>query len=232
MSRAITDLKALQTRLAYSANMALDAAGYPMNLRDRVRLLSDALRVDVDTCKAFLQGTGAPDWQILLNLCKLTNRQLGWFLDPSETELPTGTYTVNPLTTGESLVIRLPNVVNHDLGSGPPEIYYLVAKKDMGFGINASDYVFVIAHKPNASTFQINSLYLISDDEGHEALKCSSGDSERAVFRSLEPERSRILSVRNLISHEKRTSKNGEYFCGVITAILRSTDVLPAPKEH
>jgi len=226
MSRATTDLISLHTRFASRANMALDTAGYPMGGRERANLLATALGEDADTCRSLLQGLEMPDWGFLLKFCQLTGRQLGWFFDTTVPELPDGTYLVKPLTIGETLVIRLPGVILHASPIEPVDMYYLIAKSDMGFGINAGDYVFVITHDSKTSSFLINKLYLVRDDQGFEALKCSSGDSERAVFQSANSEHSRILSVRNITGHEKRTPKDAEHFCGEVIAILRSTDLL------
>ncbi len=182
MDRSTFTFEHLQDRFALRLVAALDFLGYPAHRLDRTRALADALGVDNSVTMAMLSGLVLPDYQQLLALCQLTERQPGYFLDEQLQLMPEGTTLVKPVGPGEDLVIRFPSDMAGRAQTANGLIYHR-AKTRHGYGIEAGDYIFAMAPSEHVEA-KAKLLYLFMDPGGFEVRKCVEVNGNRAIFAS------------------------------------------------
>lgn len=136
--------------------------------------------IDVSAANTLIGGYVLPDYAQLLDLCTLTGRQPGFFLDEQVPDFPEGTTIVRPVGPGEDLVVRLPgDVADRDAVS--TGLIYHQAKTEHGYGIEAGDYVIAMAPtEPVRATPE--KLYLFIDASGAAVRRCVDVNGTRAVF--------------------------------------------------
>ncbi len=170
MEQANIELEKLQRRFAHRLATALDSNGYPAQRLDRSKQLATALMVDLAVATTLLGGFVLPDYPQLLQLCQLTKRQPGYFLDEQVPDFPEGTTIVKPVGPGEDLVVRLPKDVADKSETSNGLIYHR-AKVEHGYGIEAGDYLIAMApHEPVRATPE--KLYLFFETSGA-AVRCT-----------------------------------------------------------
>jgi hypothetical protein len=130
-----------------------------------------------------LNGFLMPDWDTLLKICTVTNRQPGYFLDDSINQYPPETRLVKPLGSGENIVIRIPNSdSNEPLMAPGNEWSYLIAKQPMGFGVLPGDCVINCTPAEGTVSAITNWLYLMWKANKFEIIKCVDVHPGRSTF--------------------------------------------------
>jgi hypothetical protein len=180
--------EALLKRFAGRLNLALDALGAPASALARARYLGDAIAHDTSYTSALLNGFLMPDWNVLAKLSLLINRQPGYFLDDSLIEYPPEMKLVKPFGSGESIVFRMPEVVNIGNRIEPgSEWTYIIAKHPLGFGVLPGDYIVNAAMPNKRLAAQPRLFYLMWSHKAIELLQCVDIQSGRGVFTSMSP---------------------------------------------
>lgn len=206
----------------------------PMPL-DRARALGAALGMDASAASALLNGILMPEWDVLLKLCAFTQCQPGFFLDDSPSQYPPETRIVKPLGSGENIVIRMPPQSAPNWGAADADWTYLQAKKPMGFGVVAGDFVVNYIPPEGDIAIRKDSLYLLGVDSHFEIRKC--GEVQKgcvALLASDTQDASEIPRLLPLVSNdydtitEEAVAKSGIHHFGVITGAIRPAQVMRA----
>lgn len=183
---SLTASQLLLKRFAGRLNTALDALGAPALPLDRARFFGGAIEQDAGNVSAMLNGFLMPDWDTLLKICAVTNRQPGYFLDESITQYPPETRLVKPLGTGDNIVIRIPTADSKGTLTAPDnEWSYMVAKQPMGFGVLPGDFVINCTPAEGTVSAIPNWLYLMWSASKFEILKCIDVHPGRSTFTSM-----------------------------------------------
>jgi hypothetical protein len=183
---SLTSSQILLKRFAGRLNSALDALGAPALPLDRARFFGGAIEQDAGNVSAMLNGYLMPDWDTLLKICTITNRQPGFFLDDSITQYPPETRLVKPLGTGENIVIRVPGPdADGTLTATDNQWSYVVAKSKMGFGVQPGDFVINCTPAKGTVSAKQNWLYLMWSASKFEILKCVDVHPGRSTFSGM-----------------------------------------------
>jgi hypothetical protein len=182
LARSTLPIRHLQERFALRLAAALDYLGYPAHRLDRTRTLADALSVDPSVATTLLSGLQLPEYPLLMQICQLTERQPGYFLDEKIQALPEGTTVVKPVGPGEDLVLRLPSDMAGRAETSQGLIYHR-AKTRHGYGIEKGDYLIAKAPADHVEA-QARSLYLFMEPGGFEVRQCVEVSGSRAIFAS------------------------------------------------
>lgn len=181
MEQANTELEKLQRRFAHRLVTALDSAGFPVQRLDRAKQLASALGVELSVATPLLGGFMLPAYPLLVQLCQLTRRQPGYFLDEQVPDFPEGTTVVKPVGPGEDLVVRLPNDMANKSETSNGLIYHR-AKLEHGYGIEAGDYLIAMAPQETVRA-KPERLYLFFETAGAAVRRCVEVSGDRAVFQ-------------------------------------------------
>lgn len=224
-SQLPTHINVLADRFALRLRELLNDLGYPGRLVDRTRQLSYALGLDDGVTSALLSGHLLPDYEVLLALCRLGNRNPGWFLDAEPVRLPPGVVVAHPLGPGPELVLHIPA----DFLVQPPpsaKVSYWRAKSDMGFGVISGDYVFSLSVPMDSKSILEKRLYLVGDYEGFEIRLCQSVARDRILF--VNPSGTHMPCILPADQNTFRDSGLSEaiHHSGLVIGILRDSDRL------
>lgn len=230
---AVTAPQILLKRFASRLNAALDALGAPALPLDRARFLGASIGQDAANVSAMLNGFLMPDWDTLVNICSLTQRQPGYFLDESIPQYPPETRLVKPLGAGDNLVIRVPlSEVQDQFLKVDNQWSYMVSKHPMGFGVLPGDFVINCAPAVGTVCAIPNWLYLMWSDSKFEILKCVELHNGRSTFTGMStgrgPGATRILpldGVGDSLSQEYLNESGIEHI-GAIAMTIRTTQAM------
>lgn len=175
-------VRQLQRRFALRLDAALTSIGYPVLTPGRARALANAIGVDISVATALMSGHYLPDYSQLLEVCKVSRRQPGYFLDEQVLDIPPGTMVVKPIGFGEDLVLRLPSEVLPEDEARKGLRYWRTTVR-MGFGIGAGEYLIALG-ATKQTTAEPNKLYLLSSKTGIDVVRCSEVHANRAIFRT------------------------------------------------
>lgn len=230
---SLTASQILLARFASRLNTTLDGLGAPALRLDRARFLGSAIEHDVGNVSAMLNGFLMPDWDTLLKICAVTNRQPGYFLDDLVNQYPPETRLVKPIGTGEIMVIRIsdsdPKV---DIRAPDNEWSYLVAKQPMGFGVLPGDQVINFTSAQHSVPAVPNSLYLIWTANDFEILKCVDVHPGRSTFAGmLSSKGTRVSRFLPVEGDDHRVAsdymrKSGVEHMGIIAMTSRSAQLM------
>jgi hypothetical protein len=189
----LTGPQILLKRFAGRLNKALDSLGAPAMPLDRARSFGVAIGVDPSSVSAMLNGFLMPDWDVLLKICAATNRQPGYFLDETVSELPPGTRLIKPLEGGDNIVIRIPD---QDLKfDGELDWSYIIAPDHMGYGVVPGDYVISFSPARGTVPAVANRLYLMWSSSRFEILKCTDVQQGRSTFIGMPTSKAKSMST-------------------------------------
>lgn len=160
--------------------------GLPGQIRTRASQLSARLDLDEGLAQSMLQGrSGPPDWPTLDAICRLTNKNPGYFMDPIHIEFPPDTLFVKPYGTGDVLILRLPKdttTLGPEMGEN---MHYLQARLDLGFGIRKGDLVVHAPLEEEQAVLFPGQLYVLVTQRNAFVLECTEVS---ATLATLEPE--------------------------------------------
>lgn len=222
----LQNIETLTSRFSLRLRSMLDDLGYPMRLLDRTRQLAHALGLDESMTTAMLSGHLLPDYNVLLAVCTLGSKQPGWFLDADPSSLPEGTIMAHPLGPGRTLAIQIPEEFKLRPGSGAA-VAYLRAKSDMGFGVQAGDWVFSLSTRMDEQSIRASRLYLIGDDDGFDVRLCQRVEHQRAFFISHAGSCSPSIMPADQTAFQDSGIGETFHHFGEVIGILRSADQLP-----
>lgn len=199
---------------------------------DRARALSAALDLDPSLISALLNGMLLPEWDVLLKICKYTERQPGYFFDDSISQYPTETRSVKPLGSGENIVVRMPPKSSKPWGNADDDWTYIQAKQSMGFGVVEGDYVVNFTPNNAPPTIERDNLYLLGVENHLEIRRCNAIQNGMASLVGINPidksEMARLLPIHEG-SHEilpDALSRVGGHHIGIVTMTLRPAMVM------
>lgn len=160
--------------------------GLPGQARARASQLSARLDIDEDMAQSMLQGrSGPPDWPTMDAICRLTNKNPGFFMDPTHIEFPPDTLFVKPYGPGDVLILRLPKettTLGPEMGAN---MLYLQARIDLGFGIRKGDLVVHAPLEEEQAVLFPGQLYVLVTQRNAFVLECTEVSPTLAT---LEPE--------------------------------------------
>lgn len=213
------EVAALQRRFALRLDAALTAIGYPVLTAGRARALANALGIDISVATALMSGHYLPDYPQLLGVCKIAQRQPGFFLDEQVLDVPPGTIVVKPIGIGEDLVLRLPSEVlpEHEARKG---LRYWRTTIRLGFGIGAGEYLIALDAAKQSSA-EPNKLYLLSSNDDIDVVRCAEVHANRAVFRTDAAD-----DIAHIVLLGKRGKRLGKF--GKLVASIRAGSSLHA----
>jgi transcriptional regulator with XRE-family HTH domain len=174
-------LALVRARIADRIRLAMRRRNFPASPAEAYGQLATALGWDISAIVHLVSGNASPSLEQLVALSRELAEPLSFFTDEREEPLPTGTVVVEPVDSGEPLVIRLPSeqLAPRIAGQG---LVYFYALRAMGFGVEAGCYVVATRGFPDGLPYA-GRLYLFDEDGRIELRICADTTSGRSVFK-------------------------------------------------
>lgn len=134
-----------------------------------------------------------PDITLILRICDLTQKPIGWFLDPDNASFPSSTRVVHSIGSGEDLAISLPEDIAGTALEIDDQLHYFRARSDMGFGVNGGDHVITLEVPVTPMSVTKNRVYLFGSKEGFALRHCVAQSPLRASFTSFDGKTTQVL---------------------------------------
>ena len=225
----------LNQRFTQRLRVLLDQQGYPASIRDRSKALSIRLGVFESVASALLTGSEMPDYDVLMNLCELTGKNPGWFLDAGKETLPARTKLVRCVGPGEELAICLPKTLCEGRDDEPQALKYYRAVRAMGFGVKGGDFILTVDAELQPQALAKGDLYLVGSEHGYDIRRCVHTGGDRAALTTFDGKQVQTIRKHGLreVQADFQDSGLGNdlHHFGKIIAVLKGADNLPTTAE-